>query len=272
MKMDSLRIGRVIEAVVVFSCLSCAATESAVDRVSAEEDDGSETDDETVLDGDLDGVTDGIDASGPDTEESAASDTGEGGGEENGSMGPGTSNEYVPDDTNSNGVGVNDDGWLQLDVSTEFIRNELWVANSGEGTVSRLDADQVVEIGRYRVGMGDDRADPSRTSVDLVGDVFVGNRASSPVQGATSSVTKIASEMSRCVDRNGNGKIDTSSGPDDMLAPVRRHRRGSGGPVYRRVCGLEPGVFPDGSGSPGDRMGVHWAAGGGLDRRGGRGF
>src|SRR5579871_1208295 len=46
----------------------------------------------------------------------------------------------------------------------------------------------------------------SRTAVDFNGDVWVSNRAF----GGQSSVTKIANDVSECVDRNGNGKIDTS--------------------------------------------------------------
>ncbi len=48
---------------------------------------------------------------------------------------------------------------------------------------------------------------PSRTAVDWSGDVYVANRAF----GGQSSVTKIARDPARCIDRNGNGKIETSS-------------------------------------------------------------
>ena len=48
---------------------------------------------------------------------------------------------------------------------------------------------------------------PSRTGVDWNGDLFVANRAF----GGQSSVTRIANDFARCVDRNKNGKIDTSS-------------------------------------------------------------
>ncbi|MSP59778.1 MAG: hypothetical protein EXR72_05445 [Myxococcales bacterium] len=47
---------------------------------------------------------------------------------------------------------------------------------------------------------------PSRTAVDFNGDLYVANRAF----GGQSSVTKIANDTSKCVDRNGNGKIETS--------------------------------------------------------------
>jgi hypothetical protein len=48
---------------------------------------------------------------------------------------------------------------------------------------------------------------PSRTAVDTNGDVWVANRAF----GLQSSVTKIANNIKSCIDRNGNGAIETSS-------------------------------------------------------------
>jgi hypothetical protein len=47
---------------------------------------------------------------------------------------------------------------------------------------------------------------PSRTAVDFNGDVWVANRAF----GGQSSVSKIANDLGECVDRNKNGRIDTS--------------------------------------------------------------
>jgi hypothetical protein len=51
---------------------------------------------------------------------------------------------------------------------------------------------------------------PSRTAVDFNGDVWVANRAHQPT-ALQSSVTKIANDPSECIDRNHNGKIDTST-------------------------------------------------------------
>ncbi|MFO0761285.1 MAG: hypothetical protein U0359_32705 [Byssovorax sp.] len=48
---------------------------------------------------------------------------------------------------------------------------------------------------------------PSRTAVDFNGDMWVANRAF----GLQQSVTKIAGDPKRCIDRNKNGMIDTSS-------------------------------------------------------------
>ncbi len=83
----------------------------------------------------------------------------------------------------------------------------IWIANSPDGTVSKIDTKTATEVARYRTGPGN--PDPSRTSVNLAGDVAVSNR-----QG---SVTKIAAELEDCIDANGDSAITTSQGPDDVL-------------------------------------------------------
>ncbi|MSP59696.1 MAG: hypothetical protein EXR72_05020 [Myxococcales bacterium] len=47
---------------------------------------------------------------------------------------------------------------------------------------------------------------PSRTAIDFDGNMWIANRAFS----GQSSATKIANDTGSCIDRNGNGKIDTS--------------------------------------------------------------
>ncbi len=84
----------------------------------------------------------------------------------------------------------------------------IWIANSSEGTVSKVDTAEAVELARYRTGPGSD-SDPSRTSVNLFGDVAVGNRSG--------SVVKIAARIENCIDFNQDGEITTSQGPDDVL-------------------------------------------------------
>jgi hypothetical protein len=84
----------------------------------------------------------------------------------------------------------------------------IWIANSPEGTVSKIDTEAAMEVARY--ASGPDEPDPSRTSVNLLGDVAVANRAG--------SVTKIAARLENCIDKNTNGTIETSQGPDDVLA------------------------------------------------------
>ena len=83
----------------------------------------------------------------------------------------------------------------------------IWIANSVQGTVSKINTFTGVEEGRYRTGPDD--PDPSRTSVNQLGDVAVANR--------NGGIVKIAAVTDRCVDANGDGAIQTSSGPDDIL-------------------------------------------------------
>jgi streptogramin lyase len=110
----------------------------------------------------------------------------------------------------SDGVSVADDGAIVLD-SRELETHFIWIANTPEGTVSKVDTRTYVEVARYATGPAGMSNDPSRTSVNSLGDVYVGNRAHS-------SVTKISSLGAECPDTNGDGTITTSTGPDDVLA------------------------------------------------------
>ncbi len=107
-------------------------------------------------------------------------------------------------------------------------RTELafaWIANNDQNTVSKYDTRTGKEVGRYHTAIpidgrpkpdgtigypnglrGNEGNNPSRTAVDLYGDVWVANRAAS-TQG---SVTKIFNSKQFCTDRNRNGTIDTS--------------------------------------------------------------
>jgi len=117
-------------------------------------------------------------------------------------MGPGTENPYE-EGGNLDSVKVDENGELLLvDNSTKM--RFLWVSNSVDGTVSKIDTILLKEVGRYYAGFADD-SDPSRTTVDLAGNVFVGNR------GNPTSVTKIAAYKEYCVERNGTPGIQTSS-------------------------------------------------------------
>ncbi|MCY0986928.1 hypothetical protein OV203_07335 [Nannocystis sp. ILAH1] len=84
----------------------------------------------------------------------------------------------------------------------------IWIANSPEGTVSKIDTKSRTEVGRYRTGP-EPGPDPSRTSVNLRGDVAVVNRAG--------SITKIVARAADCVDHDGSGTIETSSGASEVL-------------------------------------------------------
>lgn len=84
----------------------------------------------------------------------------------------------------------------------------IWIANSPAGTVSKIDTKTGMELGRYYTGPTNGNDDPSRTSVNLAGDVAVTNRFG--------GITKFAAREAQCIDQNGNGVIDTSTGPADV--------------------------------------------------------
>jgi len=93
-----------------------------------------------------------------------------------------------------------------------------WIANDNTDTVSKYDTRTGKEVGRYHAAIpidgkgrpnglrGNDDNMPSRTAVDLFGDVWVANRAQN-IQG---SVTKIANSKAYCKERNGTPGIQTS--------------------------------------------------------------
>ncbi|MCS6912623.1 MAG: hypothetical protein RMK29_20540 [Myxococcales bacterium] len=92
----------------------------------------------------------------------------------------------------------------------------IWVANSREGTVSKINTRTMRQVARYCTYPGCN-ADPSRSTVGIGGDVVVANRAwrepfFSGSEASRASAVKIAGDRSRCVDRNGNGVIDTFEG------------------------------------------------------------
>lgn len=109
-------------------------------------------------------------------------------------------------------VGVDtNDGVLRLPLSTansDTTFPYIWIANSGEGTISKLNTRTGQELGRYRTGPGN--GNPSRTTVDQDGSVWVGNRSNN-------TITKVGvKEYGQCIDRNRNGVIDTSTGGVDV--------------------------------------------------------
>ncbi|MDF2626425.1 MAG: hypothetical protein K0R39_256 [Symbiobacteriaceae bacterium] len=109
---------------------------------------------------------------------------------------------------NHNAPGSNQ---LQLNTTSSTFPF-IWVANSAENTISKLDTVTGTELGRYKTGADGTWRDPSRTTVDLDGNVWVGNRASN-------TVTKVGLlEAGNCIDKNGNGTIETSTGGADVKA------------------------------------------------------
>jgi DNA-binding beta-propeller fold protein YncE len=109
----------------------------------------------------------------------------------------------------NDGVGLDPEGALILD-SRSINTNVIWIANTGEGTVSKVDTTTFVELARYRTGPSGSGNDPSRTSVNTAGDVFVANRGGH-------SVTRISVLGDECPDRNADGMVLTSHGPTEIL-------------------------------------------------------
>jgi hypothetical protein len=123
--------------------------------------------------------------------------------------GVGTDNPFDVDENPSDGVGTDDDGALVLDASNANIPGIIWIANTSLDTVTKVDTTTYAILGRYRT----DADDPSRTSVNSAGDVFVGNRAGN-------ALTKILGAGDDCPDTNGDGSITTSTGFGDVLGYV----------------------------------------------------
>ncbi|GAB4111232.1 MAG: hypothetical protein OHK0013_47220 [Sandaracinaceae bacterium] len=108
---------------------------------------------------------------------------------------------------------LTDDGSLTLGARP-ITTSTVWVPNSEDGTISRLDAERAIETARYATAdLLGVPPEPSRVAVDWNGDAWVLNRAF----GGQGTATKIAGSLERCVDRDDDGIIETSGGPDDVL-------------------------------------------------------
>lgn len=91
----------------------------------------------------------------------------------------------------------------------------IWVAASARGTIIKINTESGQILGEYRSAPEGMARNPSRTTVDLNGAVWAGNR--DEASGGKGSVVKVAlAEAGECVDRNGNGVIDTSTGLGDI--------------------------------------------------------
>lgn len=133
-------------------------------------------------------------------------------------VGPDTPTEFELDPNSDRGLQLDPAGNLTLKEGGEQIElSFLWVANSDEGTVSKINTRTGKEEGRYISALtsasprnrghapSQRQNAPSRTAVDFNGDVWVANRAFDQ-QG---TVTKIA--HTECLDFDGSGKVETSS-------------------------------------------------------------
>jgi hypothetical protein len=97
------------------------------------------------------------------------------------------------DSAGGGGGGMGGEGDLELSY--------IWISNTAQQTISKIDTVTMVEHGRYAAKPAN--GDPSRTSVNLQGDVAVANR--------NGGVAKFWANPENCVDLNGNGTIETST-------------------------------------------------------------
>jgi len=142
--------------------------------------------------------------------------TGSGSAGQTGSTSPATTAPTTVDDTASDTVSVSFDVGVIPDSGTtcgggkggdiEF--SYIWVANSTQNAVSKINTQTLVEEGRYLVHPAN--GNPSRTSVSLSGDVAIANR--------NGGITKVYANVEDCQDTNGTPGIQTSTGGGDLLA------------------------------------------------------
>jgi sugar lactone lactonase YvrE len=78
-----------------------------------------------------------------------------------------------------------------------------WAPNSGPGNSVSLISSGGFEVRRHWTVPSGITGDPSRTAVDSKGNAWVGNRG-------TNTLVKIAFSEDECIDKNGNGIIETS--------------------------------------------------------------
>jgi hypothetical protein len=115
----------------------------------------------------------------------------------------------------------------------------IWIANSSQGTMSKIDTETMVEEGRYMV-RPDGAGSPSRTTVALSGNVAIAARHG--------GVTKVWANHADCVESNGQPGLQTSEGGLDVLAWDVEECRAWHTPLgyeSNRPMAWAPGVFND---------------------------
>ena len=150
------------------------------------------------------GLNDGGDTDGQDDDDDDDDDNGDD-DDDNADDGDGPKFDLggTPDGGNSEGCGDGGGGQGgQVELSY------IWIANSAQGTISKIDTQTIVEEGRYAAKPSG--GDPSRTSVNLDGNVAVANR--------NGGVAMFYANPDDCADTNGVAGIQTSTGANDILA------------------------------------------------------
>jgi len=123
------------------------------------------------------------------------------------------------DNLNTTLVNVNTHTADQLDLESSRITSDfLWVPESDQGSVVKINTKTGVVVGRYRTWPQSIAAkgNPQGLSVDIDGSLWVGNSRDYNGHG---TITHIGlEENGQCEDRNGNGAIDTSISLNDTKA------------------------------------------------------
>ena len=117
---------------------------------------------------------------------------------------------------------VNDQ--LQVELAKVSTFPTLWVANSGDPSLSKWDTQTNKELARYQTFFGTlgsfgshNGPAPSRTAVDIDGNVYVANRQF-PSNKPADVIKILANDY---IDRNGNSVMDTSydANDDGVISP-----------------------------------------------------
>lgn len=102
---------------------------------------------------------------------------------------------------------------LQLNSETSTFPF-IWISLSQRCTIAKINTETGAILGEFRTISDDARCnESSRTTVGLDGSVWVGHRG----PGGATHVGLV--DSNQCIDRNGNGTIETSSGYGDVKAP-----------------------------------------------------
>jgi len=140
---------------------------------------------------------------------------GEGEGEGEGETGPCENSVSWPQDEdwedgylfNVDIVGQGDDKCIQLAKATETVAwPYIAIANSGRDTITRVDVNTGDALGEYKSRPDGKDGNPSRTTVDAFGNVWVGNRNEGIADGK-GSVTRVGLVV-------GGTRVDAASNPD----------------------------------------------------------
>ncbi|MEM7605692.1 MAG: hypothetical protein AAF411_10055 [Myxococcota bacterium] len=123
--------------------------------------------------------------------------------EEDRTIGVGGDEPFDPTSNPAEDVELDTDGSIILGSSGQ-VDDSIWIANTGQGTISRFDIRTFAETGRFWAGPFGGGNDPSRTSINTAGAAYVAGRNGR-------FVTKISPLGEDCPDSNGDGVITTST-------------------------------------------------------------